>query len=99
MAVDFLLKIIGGDPSEFTDAADKWAEVLLILSGPGSYVIMAIIFLLPFGYVAARRKPFNKKNLIVSITVGIVLAIITKSLIEWGLLALIGLSIQQLYGV
>ncbi len=99
MVADIILSLIGGNSLEFSNPEDKWAEVLYILSGPGSYVIAVIVFLLPFGYLAIRRKPFNKKNIIICIIIGAIIAVTIKLLIDWGLLALVGLSLQQLYGI
>jgi len=102
MIVDMLLRVMGENPSQYTQSIDKRVAVFGLIMEKILFILPFIFFLIPwvwFLYKYKKGKDVGKKRIIITIIISIILMLIGFYLSDWYdyLVAIIG--IRSYYGM
>jgi hypothetical protein len=82
MIADWILRVLGSDPVQFSDA-DKWPTIFGILSYYTVPYGQILLVLLSFVGVYLYYRKFTKKTVLIAIAIGAVLALLAYLLDQW----------------
>ncbi|KKT92265.1 MAG: hypothetical protein A3E37_01480 [Candidatus Andersenbacteria bacterium RIFCSPHIGHO2_12_FULL_46_9] len=83
MLADWILKILGTDPSEFPRPENKWPVIFADLTDLLVPVVITGLFILPLLIIKFRKNPFTALNVILAVIIGALLAYGAWWLNEW----------------
>lgn len=83
MLADWILKILGENPTAYPQVDDKWPAIAAIITDLIVPVIIIGLFILPLLIIKFRKKPFTALNVILAVIIGALLAYGAWWLNEW----------------
>lgn len=83
MLADWILKILGNNPSAYPQTNDKWPVIFADLTDLLVPVVIAGFLVLPLLIIKFRKKRFTALNIIFALIIGALLAYGAWWLNEW----------------